>query len=95
MSAFWDEMLAADLAQRVPQLALPAYFFHDRYDRTGNYELARTYAAQLRAPLKGFYTFDRSAHSPLLEEPDRARRILLEDVLAGVNNLADPSPCNV
>jgi len=94
-SAFWHEMLGTDLAERVPQLDLPAYFFHGRYDCTVNYELARAYAAQVRAPLKGFYTFDRSAHSPLLEEPARARRILVEDVLAGVNNLADPSLCSV
>jgi pimeloyl-ACP methyl ester carboxylesterase len=90
VSAFWDEIIATDLAERVPELAVPAYFFHGRYDYTVNYGLARAYAAQLRAPVKGFYTFDRSAHSPLLEEPERARRILLEDVLAGVNNLADP-----
>lgn len=28
VSALWQDMLAADLAERVPELALPAYFFH-------------------------------------------------------------------
>jgi len=89
VGTLWDEMLTTDLAKRVPQLAIPAYFLHGRYDYTVSYELARAYAAQVRAPLTGFYTFDRSADNPLVEEPARASRILLEDVLGGVNDLAD------
>jgi pimeloyl-ACP methyl ester carboxylesterase len=91
VSALWDEMLAVDLADRVAELALPAYFFHGVYDYTVNYQLAKNYAEALKAPLKGFYTFDQSAHSPILEEPQRARRIMHEDVLEGANNLADDS----
>jgi pimeloyl-ACP methyl ester carboxylesterase len=89
VSALWDEMLAVDLADRVPELALPAYFFHGVYDYTVNYQLAKDYVEALKAPLKGFYTFERSAHSPILEEPQKARRIMHEDVLAGANSLAD------
>jgi pimeloyl-ACP methyl ester carboxylesterase len=90
-SALWDEMLATDLADRVAELALPAYFFHGVYDYTVNYQLAKDYVARLKAPLKGFYTFELSAHSPILEEPQKARRILHEDVLAGAVSLADGS----
>jgi hypothetical protein len=39
--------------------------------------------------MKGFYTFQHSAHSPLFEEPEKVKEILLNDVLAGVNKLAD------
>jgi pimeloyl-ACP methyl ester carboxylesterase len=90
VSALWDEMLAADLADRVTELALPAYFFHGIDDYTVNYQLAKDYVAGLKAPVKGFYTFNRSAHSPVLEEPGKAGRILHADVLAGGNHLADP-----
>lgn len=90
-SALWGEMLATDLAGRVAKLALPAYFFHGVYDYTVNYQVAKDYVETLKAPLKGFYTFERSAHSPVLEEPQRAQRIMREDVLAGVNSLADGS----
>ena len=38
------------------------------------------YLTKLRAPLKGFYTFDESAHSPLFEEPAKLRRILAEEL---------------
>ena len=88
-SVLWDEMLATDLAERVPELALPVYFFHGIRDYTVSYQLAKDYSERLRAPLKGFYTFDRSAHSPMLEEPEKTRRIMRQDVLAGANSLAD------
>jgi len=91
VSVLWDEMLAIDLADRIAELALPAYFFHGVYDYTVNYQMAKDYVERLKAPLKGFYTFDRSAHSPVLEEPEKARRIMREDVLAGANHLADGS----
>ena len=89
VSVLWDEMLATDLAKRVTELALPAYFFHGIYDYTVNYQLAKDYFEGLEAPLKGFYSFSRSAHSPVLEEPEKARRIMREDVLEGANSLAD------
>jgi pimeloyl-ACP methyl ester carboxylesterase len=82
-------MLAVNLADSVGELAIPAYFFHGVYDYTVNYQLAKDYAGRLKAPLKGFYTFERSAHSPVLEEPEKARRIMHEDVLGGANRLAD------
>ena len=89
VSALWDEMLAVNMADRVPELALPAYFFHGVYDYTVNYQLAKDYVEALKAPLKGFYTFDRSAHSPIMEEPRKAQEIMRQDVLAGTNSLAD------
>jgi pimeloyl-ACP methyl ester carboxylesterase len=89
VSVLWDEMLATDLAELVTELALPAYFFHGIYDYTVSYQLAKDYAGKLKAPMKGFYTFNRSAHSPIMEEPQQARRIMREDVLAGASSLAD------
>ena len=73
VSALSDEMLAVDLAGWVTELALPAYFFHGVYDYTVNYQLAKDYVEALKAPLKGFYTFDKSAHSPMMEEPQKPR----------------------
>jgi hypothetical protein len=39
--------------------------------------------------VKGFYTFGDSAHSPIFEEPSRAKEMLREDVLPGRSDLAD------
>ena len=85
----WDHMMAADLTTDVAKLDIPVYFFHGLHDYTVSYTLAKDYLEKLQAPLKGFYTFERSAHSPIFEEPEKMRRILQEDVLAGANNLAD------
>jgi pimeloyl-ACP methyl ester carboxylesterase len=89
VSFLWDRILATDLANQVPELKLPVYFFHGIYDYTCSYTCAKSYFKKLRAPLKGFYTFEQSAHSPMFEEPEKMQKILLEDVLVGANSLAD------
>jgi pimeloyl-ACP methyl ester carboxylesterase len=86
----WETMLATDLPEKIKELAVPVYFFHGRHDYTCDYFLAKVYIVSLEAPMKGFYTFENSAHSPLLEEPAKARSILHQDVLGGENSLADP-----
>jgi len=85
----WNQMIATDLTAKVQKLDIPVYFFHGRYDYTCNYVLTRDYFEKLQVPSKGFYTFEQSAHSPLFEEPEKMRHILQQDVLAGVNSLAD------
>jgi pimeloyl-ACP methyl ester carboxylesterase len=84
-----DTMFATDLTRSVTALDLPVYFLHGRYDYTVSYAGARSFLDALEAPLKGFYTFGESAHSPLFEEPERMQRILRDDVLVGTNALAD------
>jgi pimeloyl-ACP methyl ester carboxylesterase len=76
-----EEVLRTDLAREVPRLDVPVYFFEGAHDYTCVTQLAREYYESLDAPRKGFYLFEDSAHSPLLEEPERARRILQDDVL--------------
>jgi pimeloyl-ACP methyl ester carboxylesterase len=85
----WDQLIRIDLRRTVPALQIPVYFLEGKYDYTCVTSLARNYFEQLQAPVKGFYVFDNSAHSPLLEEPQAARRILEHDVLAGATTLAD------
>ena len=89
VSIIWDKMITTDLTIKVPELKIPVYFFEGIYDYTVSYTLAKDYFEKLKAPMKGFYTFEQSAHSPLFEEPAKMQHILKEDVLAGLNNLAD------
>lgn len=89
IAMLWDEMLSTDLSKEVTELAVPVYFFSGVYDYTVNYALAKDYFEKIEAPLKGFYTFEQSAHSPLFEEPGKMQKILLEDVLQGTISLAD------
>jgi len=87
-SILWDTMLATDLSQQVPEFDVPVYFFHGLYDYTCSYSEARSYFEQLKAPVKGFYTFEQSAHSPIFEEPEKVQKILQEDVTG-----RSESPC--
>jgi pimeloyl-ACP methyl ester carboxylesterase len=89
VSVLWDTILVTDLTKQVPEIDIPVYFFHGIYDYTVSYPLAKSYLAQIKAPLKGFYTFNHSAHSPLFEEPVLVRKIIENDVLNGRNSLAD------
>jgi pimeloyl-ACP methyl ester carboxylesterase len=89
ISPLWPEMTSSRISEMVPSLEIPAYFLHGRHDCTCSYDLARNFAQNLRAPVRGFYTFEDSAHSPILEEPAWAKRILIEDVLRGETRLAD------
>ena len=86
---FWDKLLRDDLSTRLTDFAMPIFFFVGRHDYTANPELSRTYFEAICAPVKGFYVFENSAHSPLFEEPRRATEILLHDVLKSTNSLAD------
>jgi len=86
----WDEFLNTNLIEQATRLEIPVHFLIGRHDLTANPDLSRELFDRIEAPVKGFYTFEDSAHSPLFEEPGRARRILREDVLTGRADLADP-----
>jgi pimeloyl-ACP methyl ester carboxylesterase len=87
-SNLWD-MSTIDLSREITSIEIPVYFMHGIYDYTVNYSLTKEYYEKLDSPLKGFYTFEHSAHSPIFEEPEKVNKILLEDVINGTNNNKD------
>lgn len=76
-----SEILNTDFTQVVNKIDIPVYFAAGKYDLTVNIDLQKDYFGKLAAPIKGFYTFGHSAHSPLFEEPELFREILENDVL--------------
>ena len=84
-----EELFSIDATVNVPKLEIPVYFFSGIHDFTVNYTLSKEYLKTLDAPLKGFYTFDSSAHSPMFEEPVRFDYLLKNDVLEGKTELAN------
>lgn len=84
-----NEEYGTDLNNKVPKVEVPVYFCHGIYDHTISYDLTKEYFNKLQAPMKGFYTFNESAHSPMFEEPERFSNILENDVIKGTNSLAD------
>jgi pimeloyl-ACP methyl ester carboxylesterase len=84
-----SEMFAFDFVTQVPKVEVPVYFFSGRYDLTVNIDLSKEYFKKIDAPLKGFYTFENSAHSPMFEEPGRMAQIIEQDILTASVSLAD------
>ena len=85
----WEFVLQTDLIKQVKELKVPVYIFQGKYDYQVSYFIAKEFTAAVNAPVKGFYTFENSAHSPCFEEPDKMCRILLTDVLQGKTDLSD------
>ena len=88
-SGLRGEIIQSDIATKVPRLEIPVYFISGRFDLTVNNNLAKEYLKKLEAPVKGFYTFSNSAHSPMFEEPQKLKEILIKDVLNSSTTLAD------
>jgi pimeloyl-ACP methyl ester carboxylesterase len=87
----WERIIRTDLRERLPRLDLPVYLMEGVHDYTCSYRLAVDYFRALSAPVKGFYRFEDSAHSPILEQPALAKDILRTDVLTRGNHLSSTS----
>jgi pimeloyl-ACP methyl ester carboxylesterase len=72
----WEIMMQTNVSEKITAIDVPAYFMHGIYDYTVNYSLAKEYYKTLKSPLKDFYTFKNSAHSPIFEEPEQVIKIL-------------------
>lgn len=88
-SGIRNQILTTNIPAEVPKLDIPVYFFSGSFDWTVNKDLSEEYLGTLEAPVKGFYTFNNSAHSPLFEEPQKFMEILITDVLNSSTTLAD------
>lgn len=60
-----------NLFDSATRFEVPVYIFHGKYDYQVSYLLSLKYAEIIEAPRKAFYTFENSAHSPNLEEPEK------------------------
>ena len=89
ISSLWSEMMDIDLRTQIFSLEIPVYFFNGIYDYTVSSSMAEEYFKDIHAPIKGFYWFEQSAHSPLFEEPEKVRTIIQEDILLLKNDLAE------
>jgi pimeloyl-ACP methyl ester carboxylesterase len=78
------ELARQDLFSLVPELALPVTFCLGRYDHEVPAELSARYFAALKAPKKELVWFERSAHMPNTEEPEKFNRLLIERIRPGI-----------
>jgi pimeloyl-ACP methyl ester carboxylesterase len=65
---------------------IPVYITHGKYDYQVSYALACEYFDVIEAPEKAFFTFENSAHSPNIEEPEKFVQIIREIALKNKEN---------
>lgn len=63
--------IQGELLDNVTSVKVPVYFFTGRYDYTTPFELIELYYIELNAPGKRIVGFERSAHFPFFEEPEK------------------------
>ena len=78
----WDDLLAINLFDQIPEMNVPVFFLTGRHDYVVPYELVEAYYYYLKAPYKELIWFENSAHSPLYEESDLFNQILIQQILS-------------
>jgi pimeloyl-ACP methyl ester carboxylesterase len=72
----WLEVINTNFFNEIDSMQVPVYIFQGKYDYQTPYSLAKDFYDQLKAPQKEFFTFENSAHSPVMEEVDKFNSIL-------------------
>lgn len=67
----WLDVVNTNLFNTIDSLQVPVYIFQGVYDYQTPYIVAKGFFEQLKAPHKEFFTFENSAHSPIMEEVER------------------------
>jgi len=78
LKTMWLDVINTNLFNEIDSMRVPVYIFHGIYDKTTPYSLAKEFFQQIKAPQKEFFSFDNSAHSPIMEEPQKFNSILLD-----------------
>ena len=71
-----DEMARINFFIDVDNFEIPVFFCIGRHDYQTPYSLVEKYCNHIKAPYKELIWFEKSAHYPLFEEPDRFDMIM-------------------
>ncbi|MDP5274111.1 alpha/beta fold hydrolase [Chengkuizengella axinellae] len=67
----WGELMETNLFKQIEELKVPVYFCVGRFDYQTSFELVEEFYHQLDAPIKDLIWFEKSAHAPNFEEPEK------------------------
>ncbi|MFC1669947.1 alpha/beta fold hydrolase [Spirochaetota bacterium] len=81
MNLLWEEIIRVNLFKKIQRIKIPVYILHGKFDQQVSYVLSKQYFNKLKSPGKKFYTFDRSAHGVIWEEPKKYKKIIINDIL--------------
>jgi len=66
----WEPIVKLEFDKTLRQVAVPVYIFQGDNDQNTPTAIARRWFDQLQAPYKEWVPFHKSAHSPILTEPE-------------------------
>lgn len=89
LEAMWPDVERMDLVKEVQEVHVPITIVHGRHDFCTAYALVHDFLQKLKAPSKMLVTFERSGHSPHIEEPDH----FVQVVEAVFSNTPVPDSC--
>lgn len=76
LEQLFPNVLEDNLIENKIDFQVPIYFLQGKHDYVTSYVLAQKYFDKINAPSKKFITFDKSAHSPNFEEPEKFNHIV-------------------
>lgn len=76
-AALLPALATTDLCRTMPCLEVPITLVQGRLDQVAPGEATQRFHDSLTAPNKQLVWFERSAHTPHLEEPDKFRKVLM------------------
>jgi len=77
LAALLPQLATTDLVHTMPRLDVPVVMVQGRLDQVAPGEAAQRFHDSLTAPSKQLVWFERSAHTPHLEEPAKFRDLLM------------------
>ncbi len=77
----WKEIFGINFFKEIKEVKVPIYFCEGKNDYVVPSAIAEKYFRTVKAPLKRFIWFEKSAHSPNLEENGKFENILINKVL--------------
>lgn len=81
LKALWNEVVDYDLNVSIPELKMPVYLTEGRHDQNTPIPLAQAWFEALKAPRKEWIWFEKSAHSPIKNEPEAWGQAVREIIL--------------
>ena len=76
-AALVPQLANTDLVQQVPRLQIPIVMVQGRLDQVAPGAAAERLCDSIAAPRKELVWFERSAHTPHFEEPEKFREVLM------------------
>jgi Predicted hydrolases or acyltransferases (alpha/beta hydrolase superfamily) len=86
LKTLWNDVIEDNLFESSVTFQVPVYITHGKYDYQVSHTLASEWFEKIEAPQKAFYTFEKSAHGTIMEEPEKFVQIIRNIALKNTEN---------